>query len=78
MGVRMSKKREERVLVPWPDGEPFFITVPTGYDSLIRIPTWDGPPFYVEDHGRRDPKSGCSIFEREDALTSVMREKFGT
>lgn len=72
----MSKTREERVLVLYP-GESFFVTIPSGYTNL-RIPTWAGPTLFFEDHGRRDPTSGCRIFEREDALTSVMREKFGT
>ena len=76
-GGKMGKAREESVLVLWPDGSPFFVTVPSGYFRL-RIPTWPGPVLHFEDYGRRDPKTGCRIFEPEDALVSVMREKFGT
>ena len=75
-GGEMGKSKEERVLVLGPTWAPFFVSIPAGYTRL-RIPTWNGPAVHVEDHGRRDPKSGCRIFEREDALVSVMREKFG-
>lgn len=69
------REKNERVLVLHTAGA-FYAAIPDGCMNL-RVPNLSGSTSCFVDYGQRDLYTKCRIFEPEDALVSVMREKFG-
>ena len=69
----MTKDKNERVLVLHPAGA-FYATIPASCMNL-RVPNLSGPTSCFADYGQRDLYTKYRIFEPEDALVVMVREK---